>query len=261
MRILERITLLVFAAALLLFAGSKAYSHFFVDSTPPTITCDSDTVELHLGQSREALLQGVSAHDNKDGDITAQIMVQGVTQLIGSNTAKVTYVVFDKANNMASCTRTVRYLDYQKPFFSMDRPAIYPLNATVTLLDRLYAHDVVDGDISGNIRIVSQNVNSKEPGTYSVTAQVSNSLGDTDTVNLKVIITDRADEGEPELPVLSQYIVYLHQGAAFDPAQYIAEPERWAVSVEHQVDTSVPGTYHVSYTYGGDTVWMTVVVR
>ena len=129
-------------------------------------------------------------------------MIQGVTQLIGSNTAKVTYVVFDEANNMATCTRTVRYSDYQKPFFSMVRPAVYTLGSTVTLLDRLYAHDVVDGDISGNIRIVSQNVNIKEPGTYSVTAQVSNSLGDLDTVNLKVVIVDA--ESLPTMPELTQ---------------------------------------------------------
>lgn len=259
MRLLERITVLLFAAALVIFIGSKAYSRFFQDTTPPTITCQSDTVEVRLGEDRSALLRGVSAHDDKDGDLTDRIMIQGVTQLIGSNTAKVTYVVFDTANNMASCTRTVRYSDYQKPFFSMDLPAVYTLGSTVTLLDRLYAHDVVDGDISANIRIVSQNVNVKEPGTYSVTAQVSNSLGDLDTVNLKVVIVD--DEVLPVLPELTQYIVYLNQGAAFDPAQFLAAPLGQAVSVDHDVDTSAPGIYHVSYTYGDGTVWMTVVVR
>ena len=259
MRVLERITVLLFAAALMIFIGSKAHSHYFQDTTPPTLTCQSDTVEVRLGEDRSALLRGVSAHDDKDGDLTGEIMIQGVTQLIGSNTAKVTYVVFDKANNMATCTRTVRYSDYQKPLFSMDRPAVYTLGSTVTLLDRLYAYDVVDGDISGNIRIVSQNVNVKEPGTYSVTAQVNNSLGDLDTVNLKVVIVD--DEVLPTLPELTQYVVYLNQGSAFDPVQFISSPQGQAVAVAHDVDTSTPGIYHVSYTYGGGTVWMTVVVR
>ena len=40
-----------------------------------------------------------------------------------------------------------------------------------------------------------------------------------------------------------------------------AAPQGQAVAVEHDVDTSTPGIYHVSYTYGGGTVWMTVAVR
>ena len=68
MRVLERITVLLFAVTLLFFIGSKAYSHFFQDTTPPTITCQSDTVEIRLGEDRSALLRGVSAHDNRGGD-------------------------------------------------------------------------------------------------------------------------------------------------------------------------------------------------
>ena len=97
MKLLQRITLILFIISALLFAGSRAYHHFLVDDTPPVLTMDSDTVEMGLGDTRDALLRGVRATDNRDGDLTREIIVQGVTKLIGENTAKVTYIVFDKA--------------------------------------------------------------------------------------------------------------------------------------------------------------------
>ena len=256
MKILQRMTLVLFAAAVLLFAGNEVYHHLYVDDVAPILTCQSDTVEVGLGDTEAALLRGVSAHDDRDGDLTAQIIIKGVTQLIGENTAKVTYVVFDKANNMATCTRTVRYTDYEKPSFTLRQAAVYPMGGPVMLLDRLHADDVVDGDISGNIRIISQNVNAKEPGNYSVTAQVSNSLGDISTVTLKVVIT----AAEELQLTLSDYIVYLDKGAQFTPQSYITAPEARLVTVEHEVNTKLAGTYHVCYTYGDDTVWQTVIV-
>lgn len=258
MKLLQRITLILFGVSLLLFLGSKAYHHFLVDDKAPVLTMDSDTVEMRLGDTQEALLRGVRASDNKDGDLTDQIIVQGVTRLIGENTARVTYIVFDNANNMATCSRTVRYTDYEKPHFFMNQAAVYPVNGPVVLLDRLHATDVVDGDISGNVRIVSQNVNMREPGLYSVTAQVSNSLGDMDTVTLKVIITENT---EPPVLTLQDYILYLNVGDTFDPTAGITAPDAAEVAVEHEVDTATPGIYHVMYTYGPDTVWQTVVVH
>lgn len=257
MKILERITLVLFAAALLLYGGSKLYRHLYVDDDAPILTCQSDVVEIGRGEAADALLKGVTAHDAHDGDLTDQVMIQGVTQLIGDDTAKVTYVVFDAANNMATCTRTVRYTDYEKPHFVLRRALVYPMGGPVTLLDRLQAVDVVDGNISGKIRITSQNVVAKEVGTYSVTAQVTNSLGDTETVTLKLVISP---DGQTEL-ALSEYIVYLDRGADFDPDDYIATPEVWQVTAEHMVNTDVPGTYYVCYTYGDDMVYQTVVVK
>ena len=59
---------------------------------------------------------------------------------------------------MATCSRTVRYTDYEKPHFSLSQGLVYPVGGSVTLLDRLTATDVIDGDISDNIRVTTQNV-------------------------------------------------------------------------------------------------------
>ena len=212
---------------------------------------------------------GVMASDDRDGDLTDQILIKGVTPALADSSAQVTYIVFDSANNMATVTRTVRYTDYQAPRFALSRPLVYPLGQTVTLLDRLTASDVLDGDISKTIRITSQNIVNSQPGVYNVTAQVDSRLGEPVVLPLKVVITT----GETQLIWLKDYLIYLPQGASFDAAGYIdsvVAPDGSTlaasqVSVDDPVNTSVPGVYYVGYTVAAQgqsyTVYLTVVVE
>ena len=85
-----------------------------------------------------------------------------------------------------------------------------------------------------------------------------NAIMISDTVSLKLVVSSSANELELEL---SEYIVYLNSGASFDPDSYIVSPAAYAVDVEHDVNTSVAGTYYVCYTYGSDTVYQTVIVK
>ncbi len=146
---------------------------------------------------------------------------------------------------------------------------MYPLGQTVTLLDRLTASDVLDGDISKTIRITSQNIVNSQPGVYNVTAQVDSRLGEPVVLPLKVVITT----GETQLIWLKDYLIYLSQGASFNAAGYIdsvVAPDGSTlaasqVSVDDPVNTSVPGVYYVGYTVAAQgqsyTVYLTVVVE
>ena len=145
-RIMQRVILALFILTLLAFCGLRIYRRLTVDVTPPVITCSTDSIDVSVTAGEEALLQGVMASDDRDGDLTDQILIKGVTPALADSSAQVTYIVFDSANNMATVTRTVRYTDYQAPRFALSRPLVYPLGQTVTLLDRLTASDVLDGD-------------------------------------------------------------------------------------------------------------------
>lgn len=267
MRILEKITIILFAAVLLTFGITRAYLHFFVDRTAPVISCSSEVLEAQVNASSDILLQGVTASDNMDGDLTDQILVKGITPLITDNTAKITYVVFDSSDNMGTCTRTIRYTNYEKPHFSLHEPLIFPVGSHVPVLDRLTAQDTIDGDISGSIRIIAQNISSSYEGVYNITAQVTNRLGDVETLPLKVIISS-ASAAKP-LITLTDYIVYLDRGSDFDPYDYIeavtdrsGQPVNGrSVQVDSAADTAVPGVYDVSYLYQTYTVYLTVVVK
>ena len=258
-RKMQRVILALFILTLLAFCGLRIYRRLTVDVTPPVITCSTDSIDVSVTAGDEALLQGVMASDDRDGDLTDQILIKGVSPSLTDSSAQVTYIVFDSANNMATVTRTVRYTDYEAPRFALSQPLVYPAGQTVTLLDRLTASDVLDGDISSGIRITSQNVINSQPGVYSVTAQVDSRLGNS------VVL--------PQLITLSDYLVYLPRGSAFDAAGYIQSvtaPDGTAlsagqVSIESPVDTSVPGTYHVGYSVTAQgqsyTVYLAVVVE
>lgn len=269
MRLLERITILLFLAVLLVFAGVTGYDKLTSDRTPPRISCDSDELEISVSDPEEVLLQGVTASDSRDGDLTDQIMISNVSQLITDNTAKVTYMVFDASNNMASWSRTVRYTDYEKPRFHLSLALEYTVGETVTLLDRLTASDVIDGDISDHIRITAQDLDTI-PGIYNITAQVSNSLGDTASLPLRVVIRE---QGQVRMVHLTEQLIYLNVGDPFEAEDYIKSVrnrsnqtvDKSHVNIEDAVDTETPGHYFVTYTYtdGGvvDTVYLSVVVN
>ena len=260
LRLLRRATFVVFILVLALWAGLRFYSTRYVDSTPPVITCDSDVVEVRVGAGESALLKGVTAHDDRDGDLTDEIMIKGVSQLITADTAKVTYIAFDSSNNMTTASRTVRYTNYEKPRFALQEPLVFLTGRQVHLMDRLTASDVIDGDLTDAIRVTTQNVDSSRTGVYSVTVQVTNSLGDVESLPLKVIMSESS--GLSPRVTLSDYIVYLEAGSRFDPHSYIAAPaERYSVEVDSGVEINQPGVYEVSYTYQNDTAYQVVVVR
>ena len=267
-----RILLFVLAAAVTLLYGAVCVKDaFFTDKTPPVLSFDSETVSVSVSDGNDALLAGVTARDDTDGDLSGEVMVRSVSQFVSENTALVSYVVFDHSDNMATASRNVQYTDYRSPHFALSAPLRFRTGSTVLLSDRLSASDVLDGDLSGSVRLVDTNLNNDAEGIYSVTVQVTNRMGDTATVELPVIIYSQSAQ-DPEI-TLTDYLIYLPAGTYFDPAGYLdqvtdplvpsttvtnedgeevqlpAEGLRDAVTVDSNVDPDTPGVYRVIYTY------------
>lgn len=255
MRKLKVILILLLAVLTGLTAATEVYQRTQLDTTAPTLTCDAQVLEVSVKAGEEDLLQGVSAWDNRDGDITSQIMVDHISTLVTADTARITYVVFDRASNAAKLTRTVRYTDYEAPHFELTKPLRYTVGQTVTVLDRLSAQDVVDGNITDNIRMTSQNLNNGAEGIYSVTFQVTNSLGDTAVLPVSVIIESSGNLPEIQL---REYLIYLRQGDDFQPEDYLRRVtdgnsvvSNSQVEITSEVDTGTPGVYEALYQYSG----------
>jgi hypothetical protein len=236
---------------------------------PPVISCPDTVLEISARDSESALLVDVTATDNQDGDLTSQIIVGGTSKLITNDTAKVTYLVFDKDHNMASCTRYIRYTDYQRPRFSILQPLVYSTTEDASLLERLAAYDVVDGDISNRIR-VSTLAATDNSQIYDITIQITNSVGDTARLKLPVLRLDY-DPMRPNIK-LSNYLIYIDANSSFDATTYLSSvstPQGSIsvnnVTIESDVDISTAGTYYVKYTYtaNGSTgiAILTVVVQ
>lgn len=241
-----------------------------LDNTPPEITFQQDVLEVSVKADEGEYLAGVSAWDAQDGDLTKELLVEHISQLTGDGTVKITYGVFDRGGNGATATRTLVFTDYSGPEFQLSQPLRYRLGATVTLMDRLTAVDVLDGDITGRIRITSQSLSKDVSGVYHLGVQVTNSLGDTQILELPVII-EEVTANTPEIE-LSQYIVYLKRGDKFDAEDYLVKvtdagetADASEVEIHGTVDTGTPDTYEVTYHYEGQQeetqVILTVVVR
>ena len=269
MRIVKTLLVLVLAAVAVLYFFQDLTNQFSSGKEPPVLTCDSDLLEISVNDGKDAMLSGITAADDQDGDLTGQVLVTGVSQLVGDNTAKVTYVVFDSDDNMATLTRSVRYTDYRLPRFSLEEPLIYGSAENMTLLDRLHAKDTIDGDITGNIR-VSYLESTADPQISNINVQVTNSMGDTAWLTLPVVFAD--DTGRWVDISLSSYLVYLEQGSSFNARSYLNRAALNGnsigtdqVSISGEVDTDTPGTYYVHYncSYGSavGTAVLTVVVE
>ena len=118
--------------------------------------------------------------DLVDGDLTGNIVIDSSavnTDRVGEYT--VAYDVSDAAGNAAdTVTRTVRVIDAGKPVITLTGAnpqtiefgeGYAELNATAT--------DLVDGDLTGNIVIDANNVDTSTVGTYTVTYDVTDTAG------------------------------------------------------------------------------------
>ena len=88
MRVLRISTILCFLAVALAFCAGQAYTRFFLDETAPVNSVDQATVQTSVEDPQSTLLDHVSAYDDRDGDLSGEVMLGGISKLISDNTAK-----------------------------------------------------------------------------------------------------------------------------------------------------------------------------
>ena len=163
-------------------------------------------------------MQGVTAWDAKDGDLTEHIYIQSLSRISG-NEMKAVYTVCDKDNHVATADRAFRYYDFMPPRFRLTAPLRFHPGGSISIKDRLFAEDVLDGDLSDRIRVFANGVSPYTEGVYPVTFEVTNSLGDTSAVTLDIEIGPVV-AGAPEI-LLDEYLVYAVIGAEFEPMEHV----------------------------------------
>ncbi len=238
------------------------------DRTAPVITVEEQLLELSAWDPREALLQGVTARDDVDGDVTTSLVVESVRLVNSDGIAAVTYAAFDKSGNVSKQTREVRFTDYESPRFELEYPLLFAQNRSYDVLGAITAEDMLDGDLTHRIRAtVLDEVTSGYSGSYDVQFRVTNSLGDTVILELPVeVYTPGIFEGNL---TLTDYLVYLKQGSRFNAENYLKSfavgreefslragvPDDLKLTITGKVETGVPGVYVVDYriTYNAGT--------
>lgn len=220
----------ILAMAFLALAGGYVqYNRSKQDNDPPQITMDSDLIECLLDASQEDLIAGMTAIDNKDGDITSHIIVNDIIireeeENPEKNLFDISYVVFDSSNNMSFASRTLKYDDYYSPRFQIKEPLRFGA-ATIDFSEIISAEDCIDGDISNQISIEMSKefLSAYSFGSFECNVSVTNSLGDTSVLPLTFEVVDTASDVESSRPLiyLNEYLVYVKAGKKLNEKSYL----------------------------------------
>ena len=81
------------------------------DNKKPSINISKDLDVTYVeGGDMNVLLEGVSAWDTKDKDVTSNLRIDKIIPNQKDGTATVIYVAYDKSNNVVKESRTVKYI-------------------------------------------------------------------------------------------------------------------------------------------------------
>ncbi|WP_185434497.1 LPXTG cell wall anchor domain-containing protein, partial [Listeria booriae] len=150
-------------------------------------------------------LAGVTASDTEDGDITSAIEVTAndVNPDI-AGVYHVTYSVTDSDGNTTEATYTVTVLTNEKPVIhATDQTLAY--GQAFDPMAGVTAEDFEDGDLTGSIKIISNDVNPLQAGIYHVTYSVTDADGNETQITITVLVgaqpVDPVIPADPETPM------------------------------------------------------------
>ena len=222
------------------------------DQTLPVVKLDSDLLHVSLSDGGDAFLSGVTAFDEKDGDLTDRVIVESVSRFIDPGVSVVTYAVCDNDNHVAKASRKVVYDDYTPPYFTLSGSLVFGISQTVNIPKFLGASDSIDGDVSDRVIITTSDYQTNTAGVFYISARVTNSKGDTASLELPVFI----EEKRVSAPVitLESYLSYVGVGEECDVFDNLVSAAASngtdlmsAVRIDSDLDTGTAGTYFVHY--------------
>jgi hypothetical protein len=166
-----------------------------LDAQAPTITVfGNEPTVINEGDTLAEF--GYEAFDNIDGNITANVSVSGFNEIDTNQVGEyqVIYSVTDSAGNVGVTIRTVIIRDVTKPTLEVNGKETTIIREGSTFVPFIpTAFDDVDGDISANVIVGGDTVNTTVPGTYILTFNVSDSANNAaDEVVRTVIVRDRS---------------------------------------------------------------------
>lgn len=113
-RQMKKIIIALIGVIGLFCGGMLIFLKLSKDNVAPEITYNNEKIEYIRGSNYKAVLKGVEAKDNKDGDVTEALIVEGVYPNGDGDTATIVYVARDKSNNIAKSRRVVSYSGEEK---------------------------------------------------------------------------------------------------------------------------------------------------
>ena len=274
MRKFRVIWLCLFAAVGITFSACVIFQNVYGKDGGPVIFYPEGVLEISVQDGEEALLQGVTAKDDKDGDVTGSILVEKLSGFDGENRREVTYAAFDSDGNVAKATREIVYTDYTPIRFQLNHSLRYRTGETINLSDLVGASDSLDGDLSDKVKVkLESGLSTRTSGVYRIQFSVTNSACDTRILDTELEVYDAAMN--EAVVNLTTYLIYYEDGKPdyysyldsvivggihynFQNGKNIATGtdgstlSRSSLQIRSNVDPSTPGVYPVYLIYQDD---------
>lgn len=265
MRRLRLLLLVFFLVVFAVFMFNSIREYVTSDYVAPEISAGSEQMSLSVNDSDEALLQGMSAQDNLDGDVTDSIVVVSKSKFIAKATRNVSYAAFDKSNNVGTYVRKLVYTDYHSPRFVLSEPLRFVAgNSSYDYLRHMRATDCLDGNLSSQIKITMGDTEtaSESSSKQSIHFLVTNSAGDSSSLVLVATYEDFESYSKAS-PALTDYIIYIKTGEKPNYRSYLEgiwtagntrkfsdlgfNPDEDISIDDSKVNYKTPGVYTVTY--------------
>lgn len=196
MKKLRWFAIALFLLSVAVYALDQNWIRQKTDTSIPEISMDQDVIRVSVKDPEEAWKKGITAYDEKDGDITDSLVIESVSTFLEKGRRLVSYAAFDQDGHVAKASRQLIYTDYHSPKISYSKPFSFPVG-TRDILESVYATDCIDGDISNKVEITGDSVFFLNiPGEYKIKLQVTNSCGDMVTVPVTLEMVDYRQQTE-----------------------------------------------------------------
>ncbi|MDY4668904.1 MAG: hypothetical protein SO415_02745 [Oliverpabstia sp.] len=106
---MKKSILAIMVVACLALGAVAVMIGFSEDKKAPEIQFQNNEIIFTQGDDYSGLLKGVTATDNRDGDVTQSLVVESVYPNDDGETATVVYVARDKENNIGKANKIIQY--------------------------------------------------------------------------------------------------------------------------------------------------------
>ena len=90
MKIVKTVLIGIFALSLAVFGVSVVLSFAGRDAAVPEITSDRDVLEIPCSYTQDQLMEGLSAYDEQDGDLTDRIVAGSFSRVVTPGVSSLT---------------------------------------------------------------------------------------------------------------------------------------------------------------------------
>lgn len=215
---------MLFLACAALLAGNVVV-YIGEDRNGPEISVPQEEIAYVAGTDTSALLNGVTAQDDRDGDVTDTVTIESIIPNADQTGASVIYVAKDSKNNVTKETRTIVY--------STDAA-----QAAVAAADQAAQNQAAADPAAAQGDAAGESAQTVDDGAAQNEAAIA------------------ALPAESPRFYLTQYSVEVERGADFNELSYVQDisddkdsrDELYqGIQISGEVDTNTPGEYTLEY--------------